>query len=92
MANLPVIDLAIPRLKPEEEPSGSFSPLGLFPCDQPRHLGSSPSEMKTAMKALFHLHHVIKHHNSDVIHGSEYVGPTSKNLLMRCFGFMMLLL
>jgi 2-oxoglutarate-dependent dioxygenase len=48
--------------------------------------GSLQSEMKAAVKALFDLPDDVKRRNSDVIHGSGYVGPTPMNPLYETFG------
>lgn len=48
--------------------------------------GSLQSDMKAAVRDLFDLPDDVKHRNADVIHGSGYVGPSSKNPLYEAFG------
>jgi 2-oxoglutarate-dependent dioxygenase len=87
MANVPVIDLAeFPDSNQKKNLVEASRRWGCFRVINHGVPADLRSEMKAAVKALFDLPDDIKRRNVDVIHGSGYICPTSKNPLYEAFG------
>ncbi|KAJ1689049.1 hypothetical protein LUZ63_013204 [Rhynchospora breviuscula] len=87
MATLPVIDLAeFTDQNQKKHLLEASCYWGCFRVINHGIPGALQSQMKAAVSALFDLPDDVKRRNTDVIHGSGYMGFTPKNPLYEAFG------